>query len=197
VIDRLYPHSRVKARTVVGELSSAYRIIWSGHVTAPLGFRTAPSRFCDGHSYSVVYAARTFETAFIEVVVRDRFIQKKRRDISYSELTTRCWARLATKKNETLSLLDLRGPGCLDIGAPTDATNARNHAAGRALGFAIYNQHPNIDGFIYSSRLTGADCFMFFDRTAKELIVVEKGNVVDHDALPDVLQEHHIRLHID
>jgi hypothetical protein len=43
-------------------------------------------------------------------------------------------------------MVDLRESGCLILGAPTDAAHARNQAAGRALGRALYEQHADIDG---------------------------------------------------
>jgi RES domain len=197
VTDRLYPKPRVEARTVPCELSSVYRIVWNRHAGAPLRMRKALSRFCDGRNYAVLYAAQSFETAFIEVVVRDRFVQKGQRSIPYGELSARSWIRLSTKAAHNLAMLDLRGPGCVDLGAPTDAIRARNHAAGRALGAAIYQQHRVIDGFIYPSRLTGADCFVIFDRAAPKLNAIESGALVDHDALPDILQLHAIGLEVD
>jgi hypothetical protein len=55
-------------------------------------------------------------------------------------------------------MVDLRESGCLVLGAPTDAAHARNQAAGRALCRALNEQHPDIDGIRYQSRLTGGDC---------------------------------------
>jgi len=49
---------------------------------------------------------------------------------------------------------DLRESGCLILGAPTD-TLRTHQAAGRALGRALYEQHADIDGIWYQSRLTG------------------------------------------
>ena len=43
-----------------------------------------------------------------------------------------------------LNLVDLSGTGALDLGAPTDAAHARNHAAGRALARALYDQHAGM-----------------------------------------------------
>jgi RES domain-containing protein len=197
VTDRLYPRSRVEPRIVAVALSSAYRIVWNRHVATPLDLRATPSRFCDGRSFAVVYVARSFETAFIEVVVRDRFVQKNRRTIPYGDLTARSWIRFSTKSAGKLSLLDLRETGCLDIGAPTDATHARNHAAGRALGGAIYRQHRSIDGFLYPSRLTGSECLVIFDRAASKLHAIESGGLVEFQELPDVLDRHAIALEVD
>lgn len=189
-----YPEERIRARLFRHEITSAYRLLWTRHVTKPLATRATPSRFCDGHTSAVLYAAQSFETAFIEVIVRDRFILKGRQEIPYGELSSRSWLRLATRKGEAPALLDLRGTGCVDIGAPTDAVRARNHAAGRALAAAIHDQHPEVDGFAYPSRLTGADCFAIFTRGTAKLVVIDQGFVVTHDGLPDVLQQHNLGL---
>lgn len=167
--DRPFAKARIEARTLVSKLSSAYRIVWTKHAATPLAVRPAPSRFCDGFSYGVLYAAESFETAFIEVVMRDRFVRKTERIVPYGELSLRSVVSLSTKPDHPLSLLDLRNAGCVDIGAPTDAVRARNHSAGRALGLAIYKHHPRIDGLIYPSRLAGADCFVVFDRGLSKL----------------------------
>jgi hypothetical protein len=169
--------------------------MWLGDVERPLGYKPAPSRFCDGVSgYAVIYAASAFETAFIETVVRDRFVQKSNREIPLGDVMARCWANLATLEGQTLKLLDLRGSGCMDLGAPTDAVNARNHAAGRALGRAIFQAHENVDGLLFSSRLVGGDCYAIVDRAVSKLTRFEVEQLKDHDALPGVLREHSIRL---
>lgn len=176
------------------DLSSAYRLLWTQHLRRPLEARPTSSRFCDGTANPVLYAAQSFETAFLEVVVRDRFTQKTGRIIPYGELTARAWVRLATRKDMPVRLLDLRGSGCVDIGAPTDAVHARNQAAGRSLAAAIFRQFPDVDGFCYPSRLTGADCFAIFARASAKLQVIGQGALVAHDGLPDILLQHGIQL---
>ena len=91
-------------------------------------------------------------------------------------------------------LLDLRGDGCARIGAPSDAVHARNHAAGRALGKAIYAEYPGIDGLVYGSRLTGADVYAVFDRGIRMLRAVETGLLVDRIELPRLFSKHDMRL---
>ena len=133
-----YPRERVETRLMNEAIPTSHRILWLGNIERSLGFKPLPSRFCDGISgYSVISTAPRFETAFIETVVRDRFVRKAAREVPLADVTARWWANLAAKGGENLSLSDLREPGCLSLGAPTDAVNARNHAAGRALGRAI------------------------------------------------------------
>ena len=82
--------------------------------------------------------ASDFATAFIEVVVRDRLMQRDRRIVPFGDIAARGWVEFALTGDEPLKLVDLRESGCLVIGAPTDAAHARNQAAGRALSRALY-----------------------------------------------------------
>lgn len=91
-------------------------------------------------------------------------------------------------------MVDLRETGCLVLGAPTDTAHARNQAAGRALGRALYEQHADIDRVWYQSRLTGGDCLAVFDRALEHLTPTKTGDLVRHPGLPAVLRMHRIRI---
>jgi hypothetical protein len=91
-------------------------------------------------------------------------------------------------------MVDLRESGCLILGAPTDTAHARNQAAGRALGRALYEQHADIDGIWYQSRLTGGDCLAIFDRALENLTPIKSGELECHPDLPHVLRMHRIRI---
>jgi hypothetical protein len=106
----------------------------------------------------------------------------------------RAHARIATLPNEEPLLLDMRNAGCLDIGAPTDAVRARHFAAGQALGRSIYTEHPDVDGIIYASRLTGDDCIAVFDRALYRFYVLDACALKDHPQLPMLLEEGGIQL---
>jgi hypothetical protein len=165
----------------VASLGSAYRILGLAHIGAPLSAHLSVSRFCDGRSgYSVLYAALTFDTAFAETILRDRFVQRARRMVSLDEILARAWVRCSTQQAVVLTLIDLGGSGCLDLGAPTDAVRSRHQAAGRALSRAIYREHEDVDGFMYPSRLTGGDCLAIFDRAVAKLVALETGRLEDH-----------------
>jgi hypothetical protein len=71
---------------------------------------------------------------------------------------------------------------------------ARNHEAGRAFARAIYTEHPDIDGVLYPSRLTGADCYAVFDRALTRLREMDKGELKHHPALVDILEKYDIQL---
>lgn len=190
-----YPRDRIEAALIETGLPPSYRIIPEHYLISPLGTVSADSRFCskaDGHT--VLYASPDFATAFIETVVRDRFMRRRRREIQLKEVLERAWALIATKPETTLRLLDLRRDGCALIGVATDAVNARNYAAGRAFGKAIHTDHGDVDSLLYASRLTGADVYAVFDRGIARLEGRDSGMLPDHPELPDVLARHGISL---
>lgn len=159
-----------------------------------MSVQPSPSRFCDGSAYAVLYAAITFETCIAESLIRDRFVRRTRRAIPLAAVLMRAHACIATRPNADVLLLDLRDTGCLDIGAPTDAARARHFAAGQALGRSVYTEHPDVDGLIYASRLTGDDCFAVFDRALDKFVVLDAGELKDHPQLPMLLEHRGIQL---
>ncbi len=94
-------------------------------------------------------------------------------------------------------MLDLRDSGCLDIGAPTDSAHARHFAAGQALARSIYTEHPDVEGVIYDSRLTGDDCIAVFDRAIPKLTVLDACALMDHPELPMLLEQAGIQIVYD
>ena len=190
-----YPRHRVEGVLRLQALPPSYRITPQRHIGAPLGCVPADSRFCTlSGGFGVLYATPDFATAFIETVVRDRFTRKTDRLVRLAELTRRAWLALESKPRLGLSLLDLRGDGCARLGAPSDTVRARNHAAGRALGRAVHDGHPDIDGFLFPSRLTGADVYALYDRSVAKLRAGEPGPLAEHPELPAVLERHGIRI---
>lgn len=187
---RRYSRERVDALLRPVRITAAYRIVLRTFLAEPLALKPGKSRFCDGNSFAVLYAAENFKTAFIETVVRDRFVQADRRVISLDDVRTRGCVEFALRQAESLNLADLRDDGCLKLGAPTDAAHARNHSAGRTLGRALYDEHDHVDGIWYRSRLTGGECFAVFDRALAKLTVQCAKDLIDHPDLPAALREH-------
>jgi len=188
----LYPRERVEVILRPLRLTIAHRILLKAFLPEPFDLRPARSRFCDGRSYAVLYAAGDFETAFAEVVMRDRFVQRDQRVVAFGELSARAWMEITQDDGRLLNLADLRDDGCLVLGAPTDAVHARNHAAGRALSRALHDEHTDVDGIVYRSRLTGGDCYAIFDRATASLVSARTGELPNHPELPDVLRKHQI-----
>ena len=141
-----YPRSLIEPLLVRTAFPESYRIMSQRHVGSPLGTTAADSRFATGTgSYTVLYTARDFTTAFVETIVRDRFAHRRTRLVALREIRERVWVRIAAQPAMPLTLLDLRADGCTRIGAPTDVVQARNQAAGRAFGRTIYAEHADVD----------------------------------------------------
>ena len=190
-----YPRNRIEPVLLKTGLPPSYRIMPGRHRPSPLGASPADSRFCSRNAgYTVLYAAPDFATAFIETVVRDRFVRRSERNVALKEITELFWARITARPGTVLTLLDLRGDGCARIGAPTDAVHARNHAAGRAFAKAVHAEHADIEGLLYDSRLTGGEVYAVFDRGAGKLEAVETDMLMYHPDLPEVLERHGIGL---
>jgi RES domain len=188
-----YSRERIEGRLHLFAIDGAHRVF--GVTRMPLQMHSSPSRFCDGKSgFAVMYAALSFETCIVETLVRDRFTHRLKRELPLAAVLARGYARVSTQADLELNLLDLRDTGCVDIGAPTDAARARHFAAGQALGRAVYEEHKDVDGFIYSSRLTGDDCIAVFDRGVQKLRVIDACELKDHMELPAVLERNHVAL---
>ena len=188
-----YPRERVEARLHLFAINGAHRVF--GVSRMPLQLHSAPSRFCDGKSgFAVMYLAMSFETCIVETLVRDRFTHRLKRELPLAAILARAHATLSTHPSQELNLLDLLDTGCVDIGAPTDAVRARHFAAGQALGRAVHEEHPDVDGFIYASRLTGDDCIALFERAVPKLRVVDACELKDHPELPAVFERNRVTL---
>jgi hypothetical protein len=188
-----YSRERIEARLHLFAIDGAHRVF--GVSRMPLQLHSSPSRFCDGKSvFSVMYAALSFETCIVETLVRDRFTHRLKRELPLAAVLARGYARISTQPDRELNLLDLRDSGCVDIGAPTDAVRARHFAAGQALGRAVYEEHADVDGFIYASRLTGDDCIAVFDRAVEKFAVLDACELKEHAELPEVLERNKVLL---
>ncbi len=190
-----YSRERVDDVLTKAKLPASSRIIPRRYLETPLGVTPGDSRFCSKvNGFTVLYASPDFATAFIETIVRDRFTRKNQREVLLKEVTERAWALIATNPRAKLNLLDLRKDGCVRLGAPTDTVNARSHAAGRALARALYSEHKDVDGLLFSSRLTGGDVYAVFDRGIAKLDSPETGMLPEHPELTDVLSNYSIKL---
>ena len=77
-----YSRERVDDVLTKANLPASSRIIHRRYLEDPLGVTPGDSRFCskvDG--FTVLYASPEFATAFIEIIVRDRFTRKNQREV--------------------------------------------------------------------------------------------------------------------
>ena len=95
----LYPRERVREVLRPLSLAKAHRIVLKRYLSEPLTAHPSRSRFCDGHSYAVLYAAGDFATAFAEVVVRDRLVQRDRRLVPFGDIAARGWVEFALHRS--------------------------------------------------------------------------------------------------
>ena len=99
-------------------------------------------------------------------VVRDRFEGKQRRYLYRPQLETLVASEISTGR--ALQLVDLTGAAAYELGVDTDAKAARDHAKGQRFAEALHRD-TDVDGMLFSSRLTGALCAAIFDRAAAKL----------------------------
>ena len=192
-----YPRSLIEPLLLRTVFPESYRIMSQRHIESPLGTTAADSRFATRTGgYTVLYAAPDFTTAFIETIVRDRFVHRPTREVALREITERVWVRVSSEPDARLTLLDLRADGCTRIGAPTDVVQARNHSAGRSFGKTIHVEHADIDGLIYASRLAGKDAYAIYDRGIGKLKAGDVGKLEEHAELAGVLERHGIGLRL-
>lgn len=160
---------------VVAELAipfrpSAYlRVIPKVHAATPLGMGFGQTRFsAPDNSFKLVYIARDIATAIAETIIRDRFEGRARRVLDITEVDD--WAYSEVSATTPLTVLDLRTTGLLKLGVSSNATRAKSHAIGRRLSKALHERFA-IDGILYASRLTSAECVAVYDRAVTAKLV--------------------------
>lgn len=134
----------------------------------PLGLGYGETRFASpSRAFRVLYLGRDLVTGIAETVIRDRFVGRARRRVTEEEILA--WGVTSVSARAPLSLLDLRATGPIRLGIATDTVRAKSHKAGRAFSEALYRAAPAIDGIVYPSRLTNADCIAVYDRAVPKL----------------------------
>lgn len=138
------------------------RVMPKAHAATPLGMGFGQTRFAaSDNSFQLVYLARNLATAIAETVVRDRFEGKAKRVLDITEIED--WVVSEVSAREPLTVVDLRTTGLLKLGVTTNAARAKQQAAGRRLSKALHDRFA-VDGVLYSSRLTSAECLAVYDR---------------------------------
>lgn len=159
--------TRVAGRTCDLRLADWVRIVAKKHRTSPTGAGHGSSRFSSpSRSFTVLYAAASFRTAFAEAFIRDRLVGAPARVIFRDELDD---LHVATLSSEPLHLVDLRGSAAYDLGVDTDAPRARDHHPGQIFSQAVHDGLPRLDGILYDSRLTAEPCVAVYERSLDKL----------------------------
>ena len=176
--------SKIVAKLAVSFLPQAYiRLTPRAHAGTPLGMGFGETRFASPtRSFHILYIARNLETGIAEAIIRDRFEKKAARELDMSEVDQ--WAVAEVSATMPLTLLDLRTTGLLQLGVSTDAARAKAQIAGRRLSQTLYDSF-DVDGLLYLSRLTGAECIAIYDRAVARKLTVTQ--VVDLARLADLV----------
>lgn len=141
------------------------RVMPKSHAATPLGMGFGQTRFAaPDNSFQLIYLARNLTTAIAETVVRDRFEGRTKRVLDITEVED--WVVSEVSAIEPLTVIDLRTTGLVKLGVTTNAARAKHQAAGRRLSKALYDRFA-VDGVLYSSRLTSAECLAVYDRAVK------------------------------
>jgi len=163
-----FSEAKLRKRLYPARLDDWVRILPSRHRASPVGAGYGSSRFSSpSDAFKVLYAADNFATAFAEAVVRDRFEGKSRRFLYRPHLDQLCVAAIASGRE--LVMLDLRGSAAYELGVDTDASRARDHAAGQALSEAVHAAMPDVDAILFDSRLTSGACVAIYERALPTL----------------------------
>ncbi|MDB5439998.1 MAG: hypothetical protein JWM33_2425 [Caulobacteraceae bacterium] len=155
------------AKVTIAFMPKAYqRVFPLAFKDTPLGVGPGKARFSsvDGN-FHTLYAAASLASAIAETIIRDRFEGLPERRLFSTELAKACVAPLTAIA--PLRLIDLRNDGCFQLGISTDIAGAKGESDGwmASRDLAQYlHDHTPLDGILYRSRLTGANCVAVFDR---------------------------------
>lgn len=157
------------------------------HIATPLGIGFGQTRFSSpGRTFRLIYSARDVATAIAETIVRDRFEGVTERVLDESEIAA--WAISEMTALAPLLVIDLRTTGLLRLGVSTDAARATEHREGQKLSEALYGSFA-VDGLLYSSRLTSAECVAVYDRAVGiKLEATPAANLIRHPGLIPALR---------
>lgn len=176
---KLEPAALIKVTSAF--LPSAYqRVFPLAHKDTPLGTGPGKARFSSvTGNFHTLYAAASLAAAVAETIIRDRFEGVDARRLFSSELARYCVASLTA--THPLDLVDLRTDGCFQLGVSTDIAGAKGDgdgwAASRELAQYIHD-YTTLDGFLYRSRLTGANCVAVFHRSIAAKLTAGTGRAL-------------------
>jgi RES domain len=149
------------------DVTDYVRIVRRAYKERPLGMGLGKSRFSSPtDAFRLLYLAQETRTSIAEVIIRDRFQDRAKRELLREEFDD--YSIAAMRNKDALELVDLRGMGASALGVPTDAVRGRNHRPGRRFSQRIYDE-TELDGIVYMSRITNAECIAVYDRAVEKL----------------------------
>ncbi len=134
----------------------------------PLGFGFTPSRFSDPRKnpatrFGVYYVGGSFETAFLETIVRDRR-NGNPGVLALSAADLDDYVQVPVTMTRPVNVIDLRGGQAVALDVPTDTIRASTHWLGQRASLAAYLRADSPDGLWYPSRLNGEENLAIYDR---------------------------------
>jgi hypothetical protein len=108
-----------------------------------------------------MYLAETTCKAFVESVVRQYVPLTPGWRLSRAALSSR--VAFDYGSDGRLTLLDLRGDGCLVIGSDLSVLQSPDHRYGQALSAALHHHRPDVHGILYPSWHTGENCIALYE----------------------------------
>ena len=148
--------------TVRIDVTGYLRIMGVAHRATPTGMGYGKTRFASpANAFKLLYVAQDLPTALAEAVVRDRFQGRQKRELLEEDVDESVIASMIAR--DPLKLLDLRTGGASRLGVPTNAVRGRAQESGRRFSQQLYDS-SDIDGIVYMSRITNAECVAIYDR---------------------------------
>ena len=153
--------------------NGARRIISKNYQHDPIGMGRGKSRFSSPNGeYKILYAAAKLKTAIRETLIRDKFDNKKTRQMPRFKILEYACTTLRTTQN--LNVLDLTGGSTTNVGIPSVVRHSKYYTRSRRFALEVYNEMPLVNGFCYLSRLDDNMCFAIFDRAVYHKIEVNQ-----------------------
>lgn len=160
----------------------------------PLGFGRAPSRFSDPRlppEFGIYYVGASFETAFLETIVRD-LKNGNPGPLLLSAARLDTFIHVTVTNQAPLTMVDLRGGLVIALGVPTDAVRASAHGLGQQASLAVYQRPEQLDGIWYPSRLNGGDNLAVYDRAVSKLAAGPSRKLTNCPELASILTTYRI-----
>jgi len=196
-----FPPSNFRtAKIVIHRVETGQRFyrLYSNNYPDPLGVGFGNSRFSDprplgSRVFKTLYLGESFQVCFAEVILRDQRDGKlDNLPIAEKEMSAHFFSTIAA--TEPLMMLDLRNANSAKMGVPTDVAKRLDQGLARTWAVAFHEHQNQLDGIIYSSRLTAENNLAIFDRSIHKLKVLSTVPILTVGDLARVLDDFEIAL---
>jgi hypothetical protein len=174
--------------------------IFEGRHRDPLGSRRpaayrfgCPPGLPEDRQFGVVYLAEDLETAFLEAVVRERYVGVPGELVlALDEIRSKEVALVATRG--PLRLLDLTGTSYVRLRLPRAALEGNDHLPSQTISAALHAHPEAPDGILYPSRFGGGRTsnIAVYDRAVARLRCVARVRLERMRGLAAIRRKHRI-----